>query len=300
MERYPQFRCLEFATELNKESQIRPEILIGSDQYWTLLTGEVMKSEGGLVALNSRLGWILSGPVAVKKAVCNQAALITHVLRVDGFVGNKNLKRRLRSFWDIESLGIVEDENSVQRQFKDHVKFEDGRYVVSLPWKDSCLSLPDNFALSHRRLNSLFRRLKKDPNILTKYDAVIREQIECGSVVPVNQDDSTTNRVHYIPHHAVLRHDKATTKLRVVYDASANTDGLSLNDCLFVGPSLNKKIFDILLKLRMYPIAIVGDIEKAFLMVKVTESDQDVLRFLLYKDVSVENPELHSPVLYLV
>jgi hypothetical protein len=44
----------------------------------------------------------------------------------------------------------VEDKDSVQRQFKDHVLFKYGRYVVSLLWKDSCLSLLDN---------NLFRRL---------------------------------------------------------------------------------------------------------------------------------------------
>ena len=102
--------------------------------------------------------------------------------------------------------------------------------------------------------------------------------------MPVGNGESGANRVL---HHAVVRQDKATTKLRVVYDASAKSDGLSLNDCLFVGPSLNKKIFDILLRFRMYSIIIVlADIEKAFLMVSVTETDEDALRFLWFKDVT--------------
>ena len=42
----------------------------------------------------------------------------------------------------------------------------------------------------------------------------------------------------------------------------------------------------------MYPIAIVADIEKAFLMIRVMECDQDVLRFLWFKDVNVVNPEM--------
>ena len=216
--------------------------------------------------------------------------LVTDLLRVDGVVENKILEKELSSFWNIKSLGIVEDEDLVQKQFKDHVSFE--ICSISLQWKDSCLSLPDDFELSRRRLNSLFRRLKKNPDILARYDAVIREQLESGIVVPVDHHESTQNCIHYIPHHAVLRHDKTTTKLRVVYDASAKTDGLSLNECLFIGPSLNKKILDILLKFRMYPIAIVGDIERAFLMVRITKNDQDVLRFLWYKDVNVESPEI--------
>ena len=128
--------------------------------------------------------------------------------------------------------------------------------------------------------------------MLIKYDSVIKEQLELGVVVPVGNDESGANRMHYMPHHVVVRQDKATTKLRVVYDASAKSVGLSLNDCLFVGPSLNMKIFDILLRFRMYPIIIVTDIEKAFLMVSVTETDEDALRFLWFKDVTVEKPEL--------
>ena len=100
---------------------------------------------------------------------------------------------------------------------------------------------------------------------------MIREQIKSGIVVPVNDAENNTNRVHYMPHHAVLKHERTTTKLRVVYDASAKTEGPSLNECLFAGPSLNEKIFAILVRFRMYPIMIVADIEKALLMIKVTK-----------------------------
>ena len=243
------------------------------------------------MALNSQLGWILSGPVAMKESK-QHATLVTHVLRVDSVTDNKCLERELRLFWEIESLGIIEDECLVQTQFEDNVAFEHGRYVVSLPWRETCIALPDNYNLSMRRLNNLFKRLKRTPDLLKRYDAVIKEQVESGIVVPVDNSESCGNHIHYIPHHSVLRQDKATTKLRVVYDASAKSDGLSLNDCLFIGPSLNKKIFDILLRFRMYPIIIIADIEKAFLMVRVNESDQDVLRFLWFKDVNVEKPEL--------
>ena len=189
-------------------------------------------------------------------------------------------------------MGIIENESVVQAQFEEHVSFVDGRYVVSLPWKDSDLSLPDNYVLSLRRLNGLYKRLKRDPELLKRYDSVIREQIKSGIVVPVNDAENNTNRVHYMPHHAVLKHERTTTKIRVVYDASAKTEGPSLNACLFVGPSLNEKIFAILVRFRMYPIMIVADIDKAFLMIKVTETDQDVLRFLWYKNISVDKPEI--------
>ena len=98
--------------------------------------------------------------------------------------------------------------------------------------------------------------------------------------------------MHYLPHHAIVRKDRATTKVRVVYDASAKTEGPSINDCCHTGPPLHKKIFEILVRFRVYPIALAADIEKAFLMIPISEPDQDVLHFLQFKDGHAEVPEL--------
>ena len=54
------------------------------------------------------------------------------------------------------------------------------------------------------------------------------------------------------------------------------------------------KIFDLLLRFRTQPVALIADIEKAFLMIKVKEADQEVLRFLWYDDVTKEKPELKA------
>ena len=70
-------------------------------------------------------------------------------------------------------------------------------------------------------------------------------------------DIGKVGKVHYIPHHPVITLDKATTKLRVVYDASARSNGLSLNDCLFAGPTFGQNIVDIILRFRLHKIALV-------------------------------------------
>ena len=75
-------------------------------------------------------------------------------------------------------------------------------------------------------------------------------------------------KTHYLPHHPVIRKDKETTKLRVVYDASAKMNGNpSLNDCLYSGPSLLPSTADVLMRFRFHTVTLVADIEKAFLMV---------------------------------
>ena len=97
----------------------------------------------------------------------------------------------------------------------------------------------------------------------------------------------TKEKVHYLPHQAVIRKDAKTTKLRIVYDASwkEGKKGTSLNDCLHVGPSLTPLLFDILLRFRENRIVLIGDIEKAFLNVEVDREDRDYLPFLWVKDV---------------
>ena len=85
--------------------------------------------------------------------------------------------------------------------------------------------------------------------------------------------------------------DKAT-KLRVVYNASARSRGPSLNDCLYSGPPLTQNIFDIMLRFRAHKVALTGDIEKAFLMINVAESDWDGLRFLWVDDINSPNPKI--------
>ena len=101
-------------------------------------------------------------------------------------------------------------------------------------------------------------------------------------------EDSTQfegGKLHYLPHHPVVQLDKDTTKLMIVYDASAKVDGPCLNDCLHTGPKFSQNIFDILLRFRLNQIALIGDVEKAFLMISVAECDRDILRFLWVRDV---------------
>lgn len=66
----------------------------------------------------------------------------------------------------------------------------------------------------------------------------------------------------------------------------------SLNDCLHVGPSLTPLIFDVLLRFGTNPVALVGDIEKAFLNTEIHPKDRDCLRFLWLKDRHANNPEV--------
>ena len=123
---------------------------------------------------------------------------------------------------------------------------------------------------------------------------MIKDQLDKGIIERVDQSEKVQpcHQIHYLPHHCVVREGKSTTKLRIVYNASAKENGLALNDCLHTGPPLTPDILDILVRFRVQPIALVADIEKAFLMIAVRKEDRDVLRFLWVGDVNSAEPKI--------
>ena len=106
-------------------------------------------------------------------------------------------------------------------------------------------------------------------------------------------DNAKINEVHCLPHREVIRLDKSTTKLRIVYDASSKrSEEASLNDCIYAGPPLTPLIFDIFLRFRLNGIVLLGDIEKASLNISIKPEERNLLRFLWVDDASNEKPEI--------
>ena len=157
------------------------------------------------------------------------------------------LEREIKHFWDLETLGIKHDEPTVYEKFTEDITHNGERYEVKLPFKESHPILPDNYQLSKTRLESLLQWLKSKQEVLKHYDEVIQEQLEKNIIEPVDMEGRrAVGKVHYLPHREVIRLDKDTTKLCVVYGASAKHGGPSLNDCLYSGLPLTPMIFDVM------------------------------------------------------
>ena len=295
VKQHPHLLGLELADFSTTKGSLPIDVLIGADWYWELVTGNVCRGVDGPTAIHTKLGWVLSGPSSHNElALCAVNLSITHVLHT-GVLPEKpsSLDDQLRAFWELEALGIQDKEKTLYDEFTGVVQFKDGRYQVPLPWREFHDPLPDNYQLSVTRLHGLIRRLRQDEEVLKEYEGIIQGQLENGIIEAIPADEVSAKTVHYLPHHAIVRRDKATTKVRVVYDASAKgSGGVSLNDCLLKGPKFNQLIFDLLVRFRSYQVAITADLEKAFLMVSVEEDDRDVLRFLWVEDVAKEPPDI--------
>ena len=306
---YSHLQNLPLADSAAGDGDLDVDIMIGADYYWSFVQNHVVRGESNYspVAIRTRLGYVLSGPVNFPSGYETSSCLnISHsmktecsVVKEDFLSQDGTIYRELNKFWDYETLGIKADEcdESVSKVYADQIKFNGIRYEASLPFKQDHPVIPDNYRLAQGRLCSLLRRLKSEPQILHQYDNVIKEQLATSVVELANDDEKTVEpgTVHYIPHREVLREDRSTTKLRVVYDASSKQkDQISLNDCLLPGPPLTPLIFNILLRFRMNQIALVSDIEKAFLNVEINPNQRDLLRFLWVENVDSPNPQVQT------
>ena len=113
------------------------------------------------------------------------------------------------------------------------------RYKVAVPWKDNRPKLQNNRKAAISRLCSTEKKLKKHEFAQGEYQQTIEAYIEKGYLRRVKDDEKPPPEVWYLPHLPVIRMDK-TTKVRIVFDCSARSDGVSLNDVIYAGPKLQK------------------------------------------------------------
>jgi len=208
-------------------------------------------------------------------------------------------KPNIEQFWSLESLGITDSpfrcyDDLALDDFNKSVKFANGRYMVTWSWKDENPDLPENFQLAYGRLRSIVHKLKKDPKLLEKYEAIIQDQLQKGIIEKVTNNSEQGALKHYIAHRPVITPSKSTKKVRVVYDASVKTkqSQKSLNECLYRGPVMLPDLSGLLLGFHLLPIGVVSDIEKAFLNVGLQPQDRDVTRFLWMKNTN--NSDLNN------
>ena len=276
------------------------DVLIRNDYYPDIIMPQRIEVQPGLHLLSSKLGWILTGRSGDHDSDVNETnmLILTYGNDVTGTSALSSIdsvdpqKPDLEDFRRLESIGILDNSKTlademVNERLKKSLKFEDGRYQVTWPWKEDIPDLPVNRELALGRSKSSVARMKKKPELMKAYDTIIHDQLEKG-IIEKASETSADGPKHYLPHHAVINPLKPTTKLRIVYDASAKArkENKSLNECLYRGPVLLNDLCGLLMRFRWNHIAIVADIEKAFLQIGLQPDQRDVTRFFRIEDSS--------------
>ena len=116
-----------------------------------------------------------------------------------------------------------------------------------------------------------------------QFNNVMHEYFDMGHAEPVPESDfkKSPYQVFYLPIQIVQRDSSTTTKIRVVFDASAKSStGVSLNDTLLVGPTVHSPLIDVLLQFHSYKVALTTDVSQMYRAVELTQSDCDYHRFV--------------------
>ncbi|KAH7710894.1 Pao retrotransposon peptidase family protein [Aphelenchoides avenae] len=313
-----------------------PQILIGTDYLGEFdIIRRKKKLPNGFFVYDSLVGPLLNGKgkMSWKKGEQDRPQLnMIYRITIDprpqalqpqdphklNIVEQDQLLQATEKMWKTEAIGIEspeapkaqEDERLLKHFLETLTQSADGRYEVAFPFKEEIVEalkagmkpsflLPDNRNAAAARLSSVWKSyLKDNPQVRESYSQAFAEQLARGIIEIVDREHDTVGLRHYLAHHPVFREDKPT-KLRIVFDGSARSGpgSRSLNDCLLTGPSLLESLIGILLRSRLSPLLVIGDIEKAFLQISIRPEDRDVTRFLWMKDPS-KSPTSDNLVCY--
>ena len=212
---FPHLKGIWLSDVCRHKEELEIDLLVGADYLWRFQTGRTIRGEPDEpVAVETALGWVLSGPLKGRKIDKEQEVQVNFVT-AESLVTD-SLERDVHKLWDLETIGIRES-NEVHEEFVDNISFNGQRYSVKLPWKAGNDRLPSNYENSLSRMRSQVRKLRKEPGVLDEYDAVIKEQLATGIIERVAELEKE-EKVHYIPHLGSYpkrgKHDETKNRLR--------------------------------------------------------------------------------------
>jgi len=152
--------------------------------------------------------------------------------------------------------------------------------MVKLPTKMDPTQLGASRLSAERRLHTIERRLERDPDLKVQYHNFMKEYEELGHMEPATPQEGK-GTCYYLPHHPVFKEMSSTTRTRVVFDGGAKTSkGLSLNDILQVGATVQQDLYSIVLRFRTHQVCFTADIAKMYRQIVVHPQDRDLQRIL--------------------
>ncbi|XP_058465719.1 uncharacterized protein LOC131439115 [Malaya genurostris] len=258
--------------KFNKRGRV--DMLIGAEYFWKLLEDGVLELGANLPTLrNTKFGWVAGGVIEL-----NAPIIARTFCQVSD---DESLVELLRSFYKVEACDEIRimpktNDDMCLRHFQQtHYRTEEERYVVQHPFNERKDELGDSREMALKRFLNLERKLYRQPELKEQYSQFIREYEQLGHMREIHEPiDEYPGSVYYLLHHCVLRPSSTTTKLRVVFDGSARTStGVSINDILMTGPTIQNDLFAILLRFRGFQYVFTLDIPKMFRQVRIHPQD---------------------------
>lgn len=274
----------------------RIDILIGAGLFFELMSvGQLRFGNNSPILQKTRLGWVVSGGGVCTSNSISLSTVCTGILKTE----SEALVDVVKSFWEVEhnfgnNSNPTTDEAFCEQHFQQNViRLDSGEYSISLPKKLNIHELGNSYDRALSRFMSLEKKLSKHPDIKNQYISFMIEYADLKHMSLVTNIPKHV-KTHFLPHHCVHKEDSTTTKLRVVFDGSAKTTtGISLNEILHSGPTIQPKLFDTLMRFRFFKIALSGDICKMYRCVRVSHPD-DFLQCILWRNSPDEDINIYK------
>ncbi|XP_066589587.1 uncharacterized protein [Prorops nasuta] len=274
LQAFPHLAHLDYADDYDViDSQV--EVLLGVEVLSAILRPGVRRGIGNeLIAQETSWGWILSGRME-RLANDEKRNLSSHTFQIKSCGG---LDECLQSFWQTEEVPhknfMSSEDQRCEELFKTNTtRNTKGRYIVKLPFKNNKVELGQSRNNAFSAYLKLETRLRRDRELAGQYNQFLQEYLDLGHMSLVNKREES-RLIYFLPHHPVIRKSNSSSKIRVVFNASArSTNGRALNDCMLSGPKLHNDLSDVILLWRFHKYVITADIEKMFRQILLSYPD---------------------------
>lgn len=252
------------------------DMILGGDCFWKLLCAEQMNLNGPTLK-KTKLGWVVGGPLYPSNVEHRRNTTHCHFLE-------SQLSKEVEKFWELKNIPTTRRFSLEEQHCEEHflattMRYKSGKFITALPLKDDSNLLGDSYACAKSRLLSQERKFIKNESFEHQHKNFIQEYETLGHMVESTVKPEDTSYI--LPHNGVYNVNSITTKLRIVFDGSAETtSGVSLNDLQMLGPTLQSDLFSILVRFRLHPYVVFADIEKMYRMIWIREEDRKLKQIL--------------------
>ena len=280
---------------MNPDTPANPtvDILLGLDVPQLHASLAERRGPGhGPIARKTPLGWIcfglLEGSGTSAEPTVHHA---THAAIAEPTEPTLELNAMVRSMFNLDTIRstatgetMSRAEREAEKVTDDTMSLNNNRVTIGIPWvaEDRKPHVTSNRPMAQQRLASLQRSLYKRPELAAAYAGVIQQYLTKGYIreVPETEVHNDADDQWFLPHFPVIKEDRTTTKVRIVFDAAAKKNDVSINEEMHAGPALQNNIVSCLLKFCKEPVALMADISEMFLQVELAERDRRYHRFL--------------------
>ncbi|XP_062550942.1 uncharacterized protein LOC134215820 [Armigeres subalbatus] len=274
-----------------------PRLLVGVNNLHLSIPLKTKEGKiGEPVAVKTRLGWCLFGGTGDSKS---PQSLNVHLCDCQEM---KTVHETVKNYFALEEVGITpiingiesREEKRAKQILKTTIKRIGNKFEVGLLWKFDHAEYPDTYGMALRRLECLERRMSKDPQLHENLHRQISEYQAKGYAHRASEKElkeMDPRKVWFLPLGIVVNARKPG-KIRIIWDAAATVDGVSLNSFILKGPDQLTELPAVFARFRQFSFAVVADLKEMFHQILLRSIDKPSHSFL-WRSKSSDPPEVY-------